>query len=177
MGTKISVGLSTAALVVALLGSTSAGRAALDAVIPVPLAKRAYLADTAKNAVRVNNIKASRTPTAGLLLPLDSSGKLPASVGAVGPKGDKGDKGDKGKDGKPGITAVTMRMQQKVAADPFLSVTANCQTGETVIGGGGYGAGRTVLMSQPEANGWKFAVSNSGAGGIVNAYAVCAVVG
>ena len=112
-----------------------------------------------------------------MLLPLDASAKLPASVGAVGPKGDKGDKGDKGNDGKKGITDVKVRMQQKVGPDSFLSVTALCQSGETVLGGGGYGAGRTVLMSQPEGNGWTFAVSNSSAGGIVNAYAVCAVLG
>jgi hypothetical protein len=116
MGTKIAVGLAATALAVALLGSTTAGRAALDAVVPVPLAKRAYLADTAKNAIRVGNIKASRTPTPGMLLPLDATGKLPASIGAVGPKGDKGDKGKKGKDGAAAAFTVT-------SGYPFLTIT------------------------------------------------------
>jgi hypothetical protein len=97
MRNRLPLVLSITALVVALMGATPLGRAAVNAA--VPLAKRAYLADTAKNAVKVNNIKASRTPTPGMLLPLDSAGKLPASVGAVGPQGTKGDKGEQGAPG------------------------------------------------------------------------------
>jgi hypothetical protein len=122
MGTKIAVGLAATALLVAVFGSTSAGRAALDAVIPVPLAKRAYLADTAKNAIRVNNIKASRTPTPGMLLPLDATGKLPPSIGAVGPKGDKGDKGEQGKKGKDGKNGAAAAFTA-TSGYPFVSIT------------------------------------------------------
>jgi hypothetical protein len=63
--------LSGAALVVALLGATPLGNAAVGVV------KRALFAN---NAGAVNKIKASTTPTPGKLLPLGSDGKLPASV-------------------------------------------------------------------------------------------------
>ncbi|HJX46553.1 MAG TPA: hypothetical protein VJ375_01810 [Gaiellaceae bacterium] len=52
-----------------------------------------------QNALQVNKIKASRTPTPGMLPPLDATGKLPASVAAVGPKGDTGAEGDTGAPG------------------------------------------------------------------------------
>ena len=85
MGKRLPIAISSVALVVALLGSTPLGRAAIDAAIP-PLAKRALSADTAKNALQVNKIKASRTPKPGTLLPLDATGKFPA-FGRRGPVG------------------------------------------------------------------------------------------
>jgi hypothetical protein len=123
MGTKLALALAATALLVAVVGSTSAGRAALDAVVPVPLAKRAYLADTARNAIRVGNIKASRTPTPGMLLPLDATGKLPASIGAVGPKGDKGDRGKKGKDGTDGKDGAAAAFTA-TSGYPYVAITA-----------------------------------------------------
>lgn len=161
---RIAVGLSATALVVALLGSTSAGRAALDAVVPVPLAKRAYLADTAKNAVKVNNIKASATPTPGMLLPLDSNGKLPASIGAVGPqgqagpKGDKGDKGDKGKDGTKKL-AIRMSDRFRFTAGTTGNASVACEKGERAVGGGAgstdgsSGGGLIITDSRPAITG------------------------
>jgi hypothetical protein len=62
--------LSTLALTIALIG-TPATDAAVHAV---------RLALFAKNAGEVNGIKASRTPKAGRLVPLNASQKLPASV-------------------------------------------------------------------------------------------------
>ena len=107
--------------------STMAGAA-------VPLAKRAYLADTAKNAIKVDNIKASRTPTPGMLLPLDANGKLPESVGAVGPKGDKGEKGDKG---DRGAAKVVVRSDSApFPSKNFGQATATCNSGEKATGGG-----------------------------------------
>ena len=95
MRDRLPLIFSVTALIVAVPGSSLVCRAAADA-LPVPLAKRAYLADTAKNAIRVT-IRANRTPTAGMLVPPDQTGKFPASVGAIGSKGDKGDKGDRGR--------------------------------------------------------------------------------
>jgi hypothetical protein len=179
MGSKLAVVLSATALVVSLLGSTSAGRAALDAVVPVRLAKRAYLADTAKNALKVDNIKASRTPTPGMLLALDAAGKLPASVGAVGPKGDKGD---------PGATNVVVRVSDPVTAtdgNVYATTTVQCASGEVAVGGGGgavaSGAGGVTLTdSKPTPNttgstptGWSAGmIVSSGYSGA--AYVICA---
>ena len=50
MRDRLPLILSATALVVAVLGTTPLGHAAAD-IIPVPLAKRAYLADTAKNSI------------------------------------------------------------------------------------------------------------------------------
>lgn len=147
MHRRLPLVLSTLALAVALLGSTSAGRSALDAAIP--LAKRAYLADTAKNAIKVDNIKASRTPTPGMLLPLDASGKLPPEVGAVGPTGPAGPKGDKG---KSGATNVVVRYLD-LSGPGQIDGTVSCKDGERATGGGyfagGYGYQTYVLNSYP----------------------------
>jgi hypothetical protein len=138
MRDRLPLILSVTALVVAVLGSTPLGRAAADA-LPVPLAKRAYLADTAKNSIRLNNIRANRTPTAGMLVPLDQTGKFPASVGAIGPKGDKGDKGDKGSKGPTGSPGVSgyqiVRASTMIGPNASSSAQAHCPTGKKVIGG------------------------------------------
>lgn len=157
MRSRLPLVLSTTALIVAVLGSTPFGRAAVTAA--VPLAKRAYLADTAKNAIRVNNIKASRTATPGMLLPLDASGKLPESVGAVGPKGDKGDKGDKGKKGDTGDSGATKVVVRFSTVGSGVSgnaqATAACASGETATGGGydTFPATVAVLESAPSTSG------------------------
>jgi len=98
MGTKPAVVLSGRALVVALLESTSAGDAAPNAVIPVPPARglpRRYRQERGQD--RRHQGESERS--AGNARPLDASGKLPASVGAVGPKGDPGVPGPKGDPG------------------------------------------------------------------------------
>ena len=68
---RAAIALSMTALVVAVLGQTSIGNAAVGAV---------RVAFFAQNAGKVNNIQASRTPTPGKLVPLNGSGKLPQSV-------------------------------------------------------------------------------------------------
>jgi hypothetical protein len=138
MGNRIAIGLAASALACSVFASTSVGSAAIRAVIPVPLAKRAYLADTARNAIRVDGIKASRTPTAGLLLPLDATGKLPASIGAVGPPGPKGDKGNAGSPGVSGYEIVTTASGTLSTSAVFSVQTATCPSGKKVLGGGGY---------------------------------------
>jgi hypothetical protein len=186
MGNKVAIGLAAAALVVAVFGSTSAGRAALDAVIPVPLAKRAYLADTAKNAIKVNNIKASRTAAAGMLLPLDATGKFPVSVGAIGPVGPTG---DKGKNGSNGATNVVVRMStaQTTTGVGVGNTTASCNQGERAVGGGaglttgGSAGGLTVTDGKPvpqtagaTPTGWNAGVKWTGAGYTWAVYVICA---
>ena len=68
---RAAIALSTTALVVAILGQTSIGNAAVGAV---------RVALFAENAAKVNGIQASRSPMPGRLLALDATGKLPSSV-------------------------------------------------------------------------------------------------
>ena len=97
---RLPLVLSSAALVVALFGSTPAGEAVTS---KVPLfAKKAGYADRAGTAAALNGIRASKLPRPGMLVPLAADGKFPASVGLVGPPGPKGDKGDKGAVGERG---------------------------------------------------------------------------
>lgn len=71
MSRRLPIVLSATALVVAALGATPAGEATANVV------KRALFAN---NAGKVDGISASRTPRPGKLLPLDGSGKFPASA-------------------------------------------------------------------------------------------------
>lgn len=190
MRDRLPLILSATALAVAVLGTTPLGEAALDAV-PVPLAKRAYLADTAKNAVKVNNIRANRTPTAGQLLPLDQAGKFPASVGAIGPKGDKGDKGskgDKGLAGEPGVSAygIVQGPPVALAANSTTIASVACPAGKNALGGGGSHAssvGYVAAMGQsipkPNTNGtaWQVSFKNlTSTPAYVTPFVVCAIV-
>ena len=68
---RAAIALSTAALVVAVLGQTAVGQAAANAV---------RVALFAQNSGRVNNIQAARTPMPGRLLALNAKGQFPASV-------------------------------------------------------------------------------------------------
>jgi len=188
MRDRLPLILSVTALVVAVLGSTPLGRAAADA-LPVPLAKRAYLADTAKNSIRLNNIRANKTPTAGMLLPLDTTGKFPASVGAIGPKGDKGDKGDKGSKGdtgapgSPGLSDyVVVTGNYVTSTTSVISAGVTCPAGTKPLGGGGGtqfpGAGVTLRNSFPTPTGWLVVADakNPAGGWNYHAYAACAKV-
>jgi hypothetical protein len=99
---RCAVGLSAAALVVAVLGAASLGEAARNAV------------RYALNADRVDGIHASRTPAPGRLLPLGPNKKLPRAVlpaglegrpgpvGPVGPQGERGPRGEQGPRGERG---------------------------------------------------------------------------
>lgn len=190
MGKRLPIILSCVAFVVVVLGSTSLGQAAIDAV--PALAKRALVANTAKNALQVNKIKASRTPTPGMLVPLDATGKFPASVGAIGAagpagaQGAKGDKGDKGEAGTPGVSNVQIVNDSSVnnTATGLKTATASCPSGKKVIGGGAEIQSSpiypiTVNKPLADLSGWTasgFKEAASGAFWGVVAYAVCATV-
>ena len=90
---RLPLVLSSAALLISLLGFTPLGEAARNAV-PIAL--------FAKNAAKVNGIKASRTPKAGQLVPLAADGKFPDSIGVAGPRGPEGDRGPQGSPGPTG---------------------------------------------------------------------------
>jgi hypothetical protein len=180
MRDRLPLILSTTALVVAVLGATPLGHAAAK-IVPVPLAKRAYLADTAKNSVKLNNIKANRTPTAGQILPLDQTGKFPTSVGAIGPKGDKGSKGGKGTKGDPGLSGYELVTKSfTVNGNTLLSAGVQCPTGKKVLGGAAQGQGgpkdvpisTNIVLSSYQAN----ALNTTATPKAVSIYAVCATV-
>jgi hypothetical protein len=84
---RLPLVLSITALLVALAGFTPLGEAARNAV-PIAL--------FAKNAGKVNGLKASRTPKAGQLVALGADGKFPDSVGQAGPRGPEGPQGPAG---------------------------------------------------------------------------------
>lgn len=83
--------LSIVALIVAVLGAT-----------PYAEAHGVWHTLFAHNADKVDGIHASRTPRAGRLLPLNSTGKFPASVVPVGPVGPVGPTGAAGAQGSTG---------------------------------------------------------------------------
>jgi hypothetical protein len=187
MGKRLPIILSCVALVVVVLGSTPLGQAAIDAV--PALAKRALVADTAKNALQVNKIKVSRKPTAGMLLPLDATGKFPASVGAIGaagpagPQGAKGDKGDAGTSGISNIEIVNGSSANNTSTG-LKTATATCPSGKKAIGGGAEIQSSpiypiTVNKPLTDLSGWTasgYKETASGAFWGVVAYAVCATV-
>jgi hypothetical protein len=94
MKQRLPIVLASAALVVAVLGSTPISGAARHVVAAVP--------PFAKNAGSVNGIKASRTPKAGQLLALGKNRKFPASVVPAGPRGPSGRQGAQGPAGPAG---------------------------------------------------------------------------
>jgi hypothetical protein len=85
--------LAATAVIVAVFGSTPLGQAAGGAV---------KVALFAKNAGKVNGIKASKTPKAGQLLALGKDGHFPTSIVPAGPAGPKGDPGPRGTTGSQG---------------------------------------------------------------------------
>ncbi len=98
MTKRLPIALSVTALVVALLGATGVGQAALQAIPPIAL--------FARNSGAVNGIEASKTPQAHKLLALNRFNKFPLSVLAIprGPRGATGRAGPTGAQGPAGPT-------------------------------------------------------------------------
>jgi hypothetical protein len=164
MREKLPLGLSAAALIVALLGSTPLGHAAGRGIAKVvPVAK------FAKNAGKLNGHTSSATPRAGQIPVLDSTGKLPASIGAVGPKGDQG----------PGLSGYEQRTKQFSVSSGTVTQTLECSSGKSVLGGGVRVTGDAIpLDSYPAADyAWRARVKNNTGNGGAVVYAVCAKLG
>ena len=95
-------------VVAGVVGAVAAGGPAVAAEIVV-------FAKAAGNAKTVNKIGASKTPRAGMLLPLNAKGQFPAavipasraSVGAAGPTGPEGPKGLQGASGAAGANGAS----------------------------------------------------------------------
>jgi hypothetical protein len=103
-------------------------------------AGRAKRADFARNAGAVNTIRASRTPTPNMLLPLDANGKLPSSIGAVGPAGPAGPAGKTGPAGPAGPVGVSAEVlvtaDSSTNSNTVKSRSVSCPSGKKVLGGG-----------------------------------------
>ena len=95
-------------VVAAIVGAVAAGSPAIAAEV-VAFAK------SAGNANTVNKIGASKTPRAGMLLPLNAKGQFPArvipassaAIGKTGPAGPQGLQGAAGPAGARGATGST----------------------------------------------------------------------
>jgi hypothetical protein len=200
--------LSLIALTVSLVGPAAIGHAAESAGGPV--VKRALFAyragharfardavhatranragfatkaGTAANAIAVDGIRASRTPTPNTLLPLDASGKLPASIGAVGPVGPRGPAGPPGPVGVSGAQLVTA--DSATNSNTVKSESVSCPSGKKVLGGGAAVNTTTntlaITRSSPNGSltGWTAEAQETAAfagNWRVTVYAVCATV-
>lgn len=174
MTNKMQTGLWAATLAVALLGWTPLGQAAGGAVTKVvPFAK---VAGFANNAGALNGHSASRRPKAGQIPILNTSGKLPASIGAVGLAGATGAAG------APGVSGYQQVAKSVSFSENGADTTISCPGGKSVLAGGyNLGAGNdnlTVFDSHPaSASDWKFRIKNTTQGsGLVTVYVVCATV-
>ena len=191
MRRQLPLVLSATALLVSLLGSTSIGHAAgraLAAAIP-PYSKTAGFAKIAGNSSLLNGRKSTLVGAPGTIPVVGTNGKLPASIGAVGPQGDKGDTGSKGDPGLTGVHVVQASQTYPIPSTSSDDATANCASGEVVLGGGGliqqYSSsgfiGSTgIAGAQPTNTNYlvRGAPVTAPAGGhiVVNAWAVCAKV-
>jgi hypothetical protein len=95
--------LSTAALVVAVLGTTPLGHAAGERLTAVvPFAKTSGFAKIAGNSARLNGRRSALSGAPGTIPVVGKDGKLPAVLGAVGPRGPQGERGPQGPAGPAG---------------------------------------------------------------------------
>jgi Collagen triple helix repeat (20 copies) len=145
MRQRLPLALSILALTIAVLGATPA----LEAGSTV---KRALFAS---NAGTVNGIKASRTPKPGQLVPLNASGRFPASVlargprGPIGPRGPQGVQGVQGLQGLQGLAGVTgpQGPQGIPGVDGAASVILRSREVTSLnIGGSGIAGGSDVVV-------------------------------
>ena len=175
MHARLTTALSSAALLVAVLGSTPVGQAAGRMILPSNSVGTAQLKPAAVTGTKIKN----GTLTAAKF----AAGQIPA-----GPQGDKGDSGAagpvgplgaKGYKGDPGATTVTRRVGfgGNAAAGESSVAIAHCLAGETRVGGGASetfaSPGKpSVVTDVPNDGGnWYVEIRNDGAGGNVQAYA------
>lgn len=184
---RLPIVLSVAAFLLALLGVTSLGEAAKNAL------------PFATNADRVDTIHASKTPRAGQLYPLGKNAKFPAKVlsvtrgprgevgdigaqgptgprgwrGATGPRGPAGVQGAQGVQGLPGPVVLLYAYSEftPLPAGDDGYTEARCPAGMAVIGGGWFVSGGNdgvhmvgshAYASDEIPDTWYVRISNSG---------------
>ena len=177
MSSRLALGLSASALVVALLGTTSIGHALVsnvprNSVGPLQLKRNAVGPQkVAPNAIRTGHV------LNGSLLAEDfKAGQIP--TGPAGPQGPAGPAGAPGVSQRQVVTANTA----SDSSSPK-QLTATCPAGKQVIGGGAEldGAGGIALASsRPTGTTQWFAfgyeVNATGGAWSLTSYAICARV-
>jgi hypothetical protein len=179
MRERLPLGLSAAALVIAVLGSTPIGNAAERAIqANVPFAS---VAGFAKNAGKLNGHVASTNPKAGQIPIAGANGKLPGTAGGTGQKGDTGAQGPAGISGYEQLQPK----QVLISNDNSRDQTITCPGGKSVLSGGYNipqdtqgGTGVKVTESRPDSNStWKFRIDlGTSNPKTVLLYAICANV-
>jgi hypothetical protein len=107
MRQRAPIVLSSAALVVAVFGSTPVGQA-VTAKIP-PFAKTSGFARVAGNSAKLNGRRSALSGAPGTILVVGKDGKLPAALGAVGARGPQGERGPQGPAGAGGAGSSSGR--------------------------------------------------------------------
>jgi hypothetical protein len=204
MSQRLPTVMSTAALVVAVLGWTPIGEAARQAAFPANSVGTTQLQSNAVTSPKIRNgsvqaidiqrraITAAHVKPGSLVGSSFKAGQLPAGPkgdeGDKGDKGDKGAKGDPGAAGPPGATAyqVVTAASGALTQNAFTSVTATCPAGRKVLGGGAFingvlnsGGSAHLITSRPTAGNtaWLATMANpSKISSNLSAYAVCAIV-
>jgi hypothetical protein len=131
MKNRMPLTLSITALLVSVLGVTSLGQAAYDAVIPRNSVGTLQLKRNAVTSSKLapNTVRGSQVVDGSLLTQDFKPGQIPQ-----GPKGDKGDRGATGPAGLSGYEIVTAT--GTVSANTTLSaVQAKCPAGKKVLSG------------------------------------------
>jgi hypothetical protein len=127
MNGRLPIVLSTAALAVALVGSTPVGTAARDPVVPRNSVGRSQLKNNAVVSAKVKN--------RSLVAADFRRGSLPR--GAQGPAGPPGPTGPTGAQGLPGVSGrETVFTTSPSNSSSYKTVTASCSAGKQAIGGG-----------------------------------------
>jgi hypothetical protein len=179
MRDRLPLILSSTALLVAVLGSTPLGQAALDAVVPKNSVGTPQLKRNAVKAAKLapSTVRTGHVLNGSLLVEDFKAGQIPQ-----GPKGDKGDKGDAGAQGPPGLAGLEIVTASSVNnnAGGLKEATATCPAGKKVTGGG------TQTISSPAIpsygypvgdNAWKGVLySSAGPFVSVRVFAACATV-
>src|SRR5262245_59263117 len=129
MRQRLPMLFSIGALIVAVLGVTPLGQAALNAVVPRNSVGTLQLQRNAVKASKIapNAIRTGHVLNGSLLVEDFKPGQIPQ-----GPKGDKGDKGDKGEQGAPGVSGYQIVTQAVTATTTLFQVTVSCPTGKRV---------------------------------------------
>ena len=184
MSPRLPLALSLTALVVAVLGSTSAGHALVNVVAP----KSVGTAQLKNGAVSTAKLRAGAVTSAkvrnGTLLRVDfKAGQLvPGPRGPAGSQGPPGPQGPAGAQGARGIgleTSTWRATNHSVAANATAVLMGNCQAGERAYAGG-FSAHPDIRVrlpspdSLPIATRWRVDATNTAAvARSTTVYALC----
>ena len=160
---KLAIAIATAALVVAVLGSTPLGHAAGQLIVPKGSVGTPQLKAGAVTGLKVKDGSLRATDFAADQLP----------AGAQGPKGDNGDAGPPGMSGYEIVKGTVVN----IAAGGSYFAELHCPSGKKAIGAGFIGGvdGMATIFSYPANGGaiWNLRVKNLGAFTNFAGYAVC----